>query len=430
MNPLFTHHPIEKEIEFKAVQLWRSNEILDNVDLKIQGGRLVEIKASNEISSGKIVIPSGVDTQVHMRVPGQYEKETAETSVLAALHGGVGALVTMPNTKPVIDSVQNLEIALNEAQEPTERFGLKVGFTGAITVGQRGEKLTDMKALYQAGVVAFTDDGKGVAPDHLMEQAYAQLEEIPLPLMQHAEMPGALGPLAEGPLQKKLGLKPYEAKLEIEMLQRDLEMLSRYPKARYHLLHATSRYAIPLIQKAKAAGLKVTAEVTPHHLYFCSDDITENNKSFKMNPPLRGEEDKNALLQALADGDIDWMATDHAPHEVETKLKPFAEASFGTTGLETSLMVLFELYLRGKLSPQRLVQVWSTAPAQFLGWSSQYGDLKRGSMFRAVVLNSKMSTKVLPSYFWGKSKNSCFESQVFRSGIVGHYTDSGYYHFV
>lgn len=429
MDHLFKHHNLDSEVEFKCVQLWLSDEVHQNLDLKVKNGKLLSVTQAKSEPSGKIVLPAGVDTQVHMRVPGQYEKETPETSVLAALHGGVGALVTMPNTKPVIDSVDNFNLAMQELKQPLDRFGLRVGLTAAITVGQRGEALTDMVALKKAGVVAFTDDGKGVASDNLMESAYSLLEDLQLPLMQHAEMPGAQGPLAEGPIQRKLGLKPYEAALEIQMLERDLNLLRRYPKARYHLLHATSRHAIPLLKQAKSSGLRVTAEVTPHHLYFSSDDITEDNKSFKMNPPLRGPLDQQALIQALAEGDIDWMATDHAPHEVETKLRPFQEASFGTTGLETSLLVLFELYLRNQLTPKRLVQVWSNAPASFLNWSLDYGDIKVGAPFRAVIVDQKATTQVSSSYFWSQSKNSCFDSQVFRSKIVGHYTDTGFFEF-
>jgi dihydroorotase len=259
-----------------------------------------------------------------------------------------------------------------------------------------------------------------------MHQAFEILSDLGAPLLQHAEMPGAEGPLAPGPIQKKLGLKPYDEKLEVDMLARDLEILQKYPKARYHLLHISSRHCLPLLFEAKKRGLHVTCEVTPHHLYFSSEDITEDNKSFKMNPPIRSPEDRTQLAKGLADGTIDWMATDHAPHEFETKQKDFSEASFGTLGLETSFSVLLKMVQDKVLSPQRLVQVWSSKPAEFLGIQNEYGDIQVGRPFRAILVDSLVSTEVQSHKFHSQSKNSCFEGEILPGAILAHGTRAGW----
>jgi dihydroorotase len=242
-------------------------------------------------------------------------------------------------------------------------------------------------------------------------------------------MLGAEGPLAPGPLQRKLGLRPYEAKLETDMVARDLRVLEKYPKARYHLLHVSSKDSIPMMLSARQNGFRVTSEVTPHHLYFSSDDIVAENKSFKMNPPIRGVDDREVLQSALAKNEIDWMATDHAPHEVETKTKEFALASFGTVGLETSLQTLLWMVKVGKLTPKRLVQAWSTAPAKFLGIAEEFGEIQVGKPFRAVLVNLEHEEKINSQNFWGLSKNSCFEGVLLPGKILGHATRSGWFDF-
>jgi dihydroorotase len=227
--------------------------------------------------------------------------------------------------------------------------------------------------------------------------------------LQHAEIPGHGAVLAPGPLQKELGMPSYDESRETEMVERDLKLLQQVPGARYHVLHVSSFKTIELIKSARKRGLHVTCEVSPHHLYFTSDDIVRDNSSFKMNPPLRSDHDRTALQIALRDGDCQFVATDHAPHESDVKSSNFKTSAFGTTGLETSLQVLFWLWQRQQLSTARLVEVWSSAPANFLGISSQFGDLAVGKPFNAVLADPRACDRVVLSHdFVGQSKNSCF----------------------
>ena len=229
----------------------------------------------------------------------------------------------MPNTKPVLDSVETCRLAERELAAAELQTGVKAFLSAAMTIGQDGRTVVDMAALKEIGVKAFTDDGRGVQRDGIMAEVFARASEVGLPVLQHAEMPGHGGVLAPGPTQKKLGIKDYPPELEADMVRRDLELLESYPRAHYHLLHTSSGLSLDLIKEYKAKGLKVTAEVTPHHLFFTSGDIPEGNSDFKMNPPLRDASDREALCRALADGTLDFTATDHAPHEAAKKNRGF-----------------------------------------------------------------------------------------------------------
>jgi len=224
---------------------------------------------------------------------------------------------------------------------------------------------------------------------------------------------------------RKHGLKPYGAHHETDMVARDLKLLEKTPKARYHLLHTSSGESIPLINEAKRRGFHVTAEVSPHHLYFSSDDIDEGNTSFKMNPPIRSVKDREALIHGLADGSIDWVATDHAPHEISTKTKPFPEASFGTLGLETMVPVVLDLVSKGRLTPARAVQVLSTAPAKFLGLDESFGSLKKGAPLRAILVQPERAWTVRANDHASLSKNTCFDGARLKGKVVAHVTASG-----
>jgi dihydroorotase len=264
------------------------------------------------------------------------------------------------------------------------------------------------------------------------------LAQLGVPFLQHAETLGAAGPLAPGPVAKRLGLTPYDESHEIDMVARDLALLrelkvknlavaedGKLQQVRYHLLHTSSARSIPLILQAKADGLRVTAEVSPHHLFFSSDDIDETNKSFKMNPPLRSPEDRLALRAALAKGEIDWVATDHAPHEAETKAKPFAQASFGTLGLETMLPVLLDLCAKGELTEARVVEVFAARPAEFLGIDEEFGDLKVGKKFRATVVAPREPWTVRALAHQSLSKNTCFDGTRLTGRVLATATESG-----
>lgn len=415
-------------VTLEDVDVWTTDSIRRSCDLLLREGRLIEIRTARTPRSRSeriAILPAAVDTQVHMRTPGQWEKETPETAALAALRGGVGAVLTMPNTKPVLDSVQALELAKKLVTPAADRFGIRVLFSVAGTVGQKGEAVSPLEELVAAGAVAVTDDGRGVENDGLQGEIFRRLEKLGIPFLQHAETAGAEGPLAEGPVTRKLGLKPYRAEHETDMVARDIKSLEATPAARYHLLHTSAAGSVGLIRAAKSRGLKVTAEVSPHHLFFSSDDIDENNTAFKMNPPIRSIEDREALIDALADGTIDWVATDHAPHEVATKSRSFPDATFGTLGLETMVPVVLHLVARGRLTPMRAVEVLSQRPAQFMGIEDEFGHLKVGAPLRACIVAPQRAWTVRAGEHASLSKNTCFDGVRLTGQVLGQINGSG-----
>jgi dihydroorotase len=412
---------LPRQFCLRNVAVWNADKVEEGRDVFVTGGKIGSIVATGsqatsgfEIldAAGLALMPAGIDVQAHLRVPGQPQKETPLTGLRAALRGGYSAVLTMPNTQPVIDTPAVLANAKKEIASATEQTGIEVLWSAAVTLGQKGETLTDFEALAVAGVAAFTDDGKGVAPDGLMEESFHHLAKLKLPFLQHAEFPGHGGVLAPGPVQEKLGVKAYSAEAEWAMVDRDLKVLRKAPGARYHVLHISAKETIALLKKAKAEGLKVTGEVSPHHLHFSTHDLSPDDSSFKMNPPIRSPEDRAALIKALADGDIDFVATDHAPHESEKKGSDFADAAFGTTGLETCLRVLFELYAKNQISASRLVEVFSTAPARFLGLESRYGTLAPGRSFQALLIDAQAPARPIEvNELESLSKNNCFVGQ-------------------
>lgn len=397
--------------------LWTETITKKNMFLEVLDGKLSKI-SDNPIASdghkiedlqGQVVMPVGVDPQVHMRVPGQAQKETAATALRACIEGGIGAILTMPNTKPVIDTPEVVELCRREVAIAQEKVPVDVKISAAISMGQKGKETVDFKRLVKAGVVAFTDDGVGVVSDDIMKSAFAASAEYGTPILQHAEYPGHGNVLAPGPVQEKLKLGVYSDSVEYEMVARDLKLVKDFPEARYHVLHVSSRKTVELVEEAKNQGLNVTCEVSPHHLFFNSSDISLENSSYKMNPPLREREHQLALQEALASGVIDFVATDHAPHESDSKTTNFKTAAFGTTGLETSLRVLLDLVLSGKLSEQRFVEVFSTKPAAFLGIQSDFGSLDVGKYFNAAVISSPTEKHAITTNeLYSLSKNNCF----------------------
>lgn len=400
------------------VDLWRVSGVQSNVDLLVRNGKVVEIATHGAKTwftertidgRGKVFMPAGVDAQVHLRVPGQPHKETAESGLWAAVHGGVGALLTMPNTKPVIDDTVSCELAKKELAPYVAKTGVQVLLSAAITKGQRGKELVDFQALKHAGVTAFTDDGVGVADDDVMRGALKSVAALKTPILQHAEIPGHGAVLADGPVQKQVGGTAYPVSAETDMVARDLRLLAEFPDARYHVLHVSSAKTIDLIEEARRKGLAVSCEVSPHHLFFCSEDIDPKVSSFKMNPPLRSADDRKVLQAALADGRCQFMATDHAPHEPDVKTENFKTSAFGTTGLETSLRVLIWMYQNGQLTPERLVDVWASSPAMFLGIADDFGDIAVGKVCNAVLVDvTAPPATISANDFVGLSKNSCF----------------------
>jgi len=415
MNPLTS----KKNILIQNVTLLDAENQREHASVLICDGvleKVVENKENCEVpadctlidGTGKLLVSAGVDPQVHLRVPGQPEKETARSGLDAAVIGGMAALLTMPNTKPVIDDLDVLAKAKEELDPASKATGVKVLISAAITKGQRGKETVDFSELAKAGVAAFTDDGVGVMSDEIMKQAFRASADTGLAILQHAEMLGHGGVLHQSQVQQALGVKAYPSAAESEMVERDLRLLSDYPGARYHVLHVSAKETLAAVSRAKEKGLAVTCEVSPHHLYFSCDDINPEQPSFKMNPPLRSHEDRKALRQALRDGLCDFVATDHAPHEPEAKTLKFATSAYGTTGLETSLRVLLSLVHQGELSLKRLAEVFSKAPATFLGLDHLAQGFKVGENFYGVLVDWKKPVEVTLEQLKSQSKNNCF----------------------
>lgn len=418
--------------------IWSPNEVKEGMDVVVRDGVIQEIAKTGQNFQDSVILkptngllmPLGVDAQAHLRVPGQPQKEIAMTGLKAALRGGYGALLTMPNTNPVIDSPEVCDLAARELRLPQEKTGVHVYLSAAMTMGQAGARAVDGQALQKWGVKALTDDGKGLASDQVMNQLFEISEQTGLPLLQHAEMPGHGGVLAPGPVQEKLGVKPYFADPEFEMVKRDIALLKKHKRAHYHVLHISSLKTVELVDQAKKEGLNITCEVCPHHLLFTVDDISESDSSYKMNPPLRSKEDRAVLQQALDAGVIDFVSTDHAPHEPAMKTTNFAAAAFGTTGLETALRVLLKLNHDGKLSEKRVVECFSHKPAVFLKIQSQIGEIKKGQKLKGVLVEEKQKAfKVSVSDLESLSKNNCFVGHRLPGKINYTFNEKGVFNF-
>ena len=361
-----------------------------------------------EIPAELTAYPTGIDLQVHLRFPGQASKETLEGGLSSALASGYDTILTMPNTFPYLDAPELLAQARKELEEFREKNfpGVKVLFTAAGTKGMQGAESADIPGLVRAGAAAITDDGWGVKSDDAMEKIFEHCAATGVPFLQHAEMPGHKGVATASNFQRSEGLPEYPRNAESEMIRRDLRLLRKHKKARYHVLHVSTRESLEEIRKAKEEGLLVTAEATPHHLFFSNAEIPAQSNplstSFKMNPPLFAPEDREALRDALASGLVDFVSTDHAPHETQAKAQGWLKAPFGTRGMETALPVLVTLQEQGVLSYARVVEVFSSTPRKFIrrpecatpaGW---------------VFVNSKKKWKVSEQDLPGISKNSCF----------------------
>jgi dihydroorotase len=315
---------------------------------------------------GLVLAPGFWDIHVHFREPGQEDKETVATGSAAAAVGGFTDVVTMPNTTPAVDTAGTVRFILDRA---TAAGSCTVHPTGAITMGLAGEKMVEYADLIEAGAVGFTDDGRPVEDGGLMRRAMDYSRVLGVPMITHAEdlSLSRNGAMHEGIWSTRLGLRgiPYAA--EVSCIARDIE-LARLTGSHLHVAHVSSRGGVELIRRAKESGLRVTAETAPHFLDLTDADCVDYDTRFKMNPPLRTMDDQQALVEALLDGTLDCIATDHAPHTDTEKNRPFAEAPFGVIGLETSFAVCHDrLVRRGSMALSRLVELMSTAGARIMG---------------------------------------------------------------
>src|SRR5713101_4989012 len=368
-------------------------------------------------ASGLIVTPGFIDLHAHLREPGQESSETIETGAKAAARGGFTAVCCMPNTKPVNDSASVTRFILDRAKTGAS---VRVWPIGAASVGSEGEAIAEIAAMRQAGIVAVSDDGKPIATAKLARQVMDYCRSLELPVIEHSEdvslAAGAV--MREGVTSTRLGLRGMPAAAESVCVARDVQ-LAELTGARVHFAHLSARASLELVRNAKQRGLGVTCEVTPHHFTLIDEDVQYDSR-FKMNPPLAAREDREVLLAGLADGTVDAIATDHAPHEPALKDVEFDRAPFGVTGFETALALALELVHRNALELPRLVELFSTGPARVLGVprmiaAGEPADLTLFSVDHTWTFHAAESAS--------RSRNTPFDGRSFRGApmvtIVG-----------
>jgi dihydroorotase len=349
------------------------------------------------------VAPGLIDLHVHLREPGQEDLETVDTGAMAAAAGGFTTVCAMPNTDPVTDN----QAAVGFIVRQSIRAGkARVRPIGAISLGQKGQQLAEFGEMVGAGAVAVSDDGKPVVSSHMMRTALEYAQVFGIPVADHCEDPtlSAGGSMHEGLVSTRLGLKGIPAAAEEIMVARDI-LLSELTGGHVHLCHMSTRGSVELIRRAKDKGLKVTAEATPHHFTLTDERVGSYDTNAKMNPPLREAADRDAIRQALKDGTIDVIATDHAPHHYDAKEREFDEAPNGIIGLETALgLGLRELVKPGLLSLMELIDLMSTRPARIFHLPG--GTLATGAPADIVVFDPEARWKVDPARLYSKSRNT------------------------
>ena len=387
-----------------------------SLDILVDGSRISKIGASLSTSnaelfdaSGMIVAPGFIDLHCHLREPGQELSETIETGTRAAARGGFTAVCTMPNTQPINDSAS---VTRGIVERAASAGAVRVWPIGAASVGSKGEALAEIVAMKDAGIVAVSDDGKPVATARLMRQVMDYCRALNLLVIDHCEDPSlfAGGVMREGPRSLRLGLKGIPSQSESICVGRDVEV-AMLTSARLHIAHMSTRASLEYVRLAKKQGLSVTCEVTPHHFTLIDEDVRYDSH-YKMNPPLASREDRAALIEGLADGSVDAIATDHAPHHPSSKDVEFDRAPFGITGFETALALgLSELVHAGKISLKRLVELFTTGPARVLG------------IERKIAADEPADLTIFsPDHAWtfraadspSKSRNTPFDGRAFR----------------
>ena len=392
-------------------------------DILIDGGKIAEVAEPGSLvaapgqevfdAAGLMVAPGFIDLHAHLREPGQESSETIETGTRAAARGGFTAVCSMPNTSPVNDNASVTRFVLDRA---VATGTVRVWPIGAASVGSKGEAISEIAGMLEAGIVAVSDDGKPIATAKLARQVMDYCRSLDLPVIEHAEdvslAAGAV--MREGVASTRLGLRGMPAAAEAVCVARDVQ-LAELTGARLHIAHLSAKASLEQVRAAKSRGLRVTCEVTPHHFTLIDEDVTYDSR-FKMNPPLAAREDREALLEGLADGTVDAIATDHAPHEPAAKDVEFDRAPFGVLGFETALgLGLDQLVRPGRLSLMRLVELFTVGPARVLGMerkiaAGEPADLTIFSTERAWTYDVGES----PS----KSRNSPFDGWKFRGGTV------------
>jgi len=395
------------------VQKDRVREISERIDTPRKSDTVID-------ASGQIVAPGFVDIHVHLREPGYEHKETIKTGCLAAAAGGFTSIVCMPNTNPINDNASVTEYILLKAR--TEGI-VNVFPIGAITKGEKGKELADIGEMCEAGCVGISDDGMPVTDSGLMRKAMEYVKPFGIPVITHAEDTGlsAGGVMNEGFVSTELGLRGIPAASEEVGVVRDI-ILCELTGTPLHICHVSTKGSVRLVREAKKRGAKVTAEATPHHFTLTDKLVYGYNTDAKMNPPLRTQEDVDAILEGIADGTIDVIATDHAPHSQDEKKVEFDLAPFGIVGLETALSLSLELVEKGIITLEEMIKKLTVAPSEIVG--IERGTLVPGSIADLVVFDPGMSRTVNPEEFFSKSRNTPFSGWELK-GVVSNTIVSG-----
>lgn len=366
------------------------------MDLLLREGRVAEVAGQGKIRGGAdekfdarglIVAPGFIDLHVHLREPGQSYKETIATGTAAAAAGGFTSVCTMPNTSPVVDTAE----WVSWLRSPDRGAVVNVFPIAAATRSSRGSTLTDFSALQRAGAVAVTDDGKPILDDDVMRMALRLGAELNFPVVQHAEDTRITEncSMHAGPTSFRLGLRAMPAAAEAAIVDRDVTLAQQIPESRLHVAHLSTSDALKAVRRGKRAKARVTCEVTPHHFALIDENVGEYDTDFKMNPPLRSATDREAILVALADGTVDAIATDHAPHAAHEKEVEFERAAFGITGLETALaLAITQLHREHRIPLARIVELFTSGPARVFDLHHR-GSLARGSFADVTIIDPK-----------------------------------------
>lgn len=399
-----------------------SREIDGTADLLIEDGVIGRVGDGIEAggcevfdASGLVVAPGFIDLHVHLREPGEEYKETIASGAQAAVAGGFTSVCAMPNTKPVNDNASVTRFIIDKAREAN--FA-RVFPVGAITRESRGEELAEMGEMKEAGAIAVSDDGRPVMDGQVMRHALEYARDHGLVVVDHCQdlHLSAGGVMNEGAYSTLLGLKGMSATAEESHVARDI-MLAKLTGARVHIAHISTEGAVRLVREARGQGVRVTCEVTPHHFALTDESVTGFDTNTKMNPPLRSSADREALIEAMRDGTIDAIATDHAPHHLDEKMLEYDRAPFGVVGLETALGVaLTALYHSGRIGLRRVVEMLTAAPAR--AFSLPFGTLAPGSPADVTVFDPDREWTVEPRRFKSRSRNTPFNGWTLRGAVA------------
>ncbi len=391
-------------------------------DVLVEDGIIKKIAPKQKVKADRVVdaegcyvMPGFIDMHVHLRDPGQEHKETVETGARAAAHGGFTTIVAMPNTKPVVDNADVVNYVHNKAKDMRL---VNILQTGAITKGQRGEELSDIEAMVEAGIPALSEDGKTVMNAQLYREAMTLAVKYDIPMLAHCEDANMVrkGVVNADKAMKKMGFAGIANVVEDVIVARDI-MLAKDTGAALHLCHCSTKDSVWMIEAAKKKGIRVTAEVCPHHFALTSSDIPGDDANYKMNPPLRTKEDMEALREGLKADIIDVIATDHAPHTPIEKGVGIKKAPFGIVGLETAAAVtMTELVEKGYLTIVQMAEKMSYNPAKILGLDK--GVVEEGKIADLVVFNPKKEYVIDPDKFCSKGRNTPFVGKRVRGMVM------------